>query len=328
MTYKEFAKGVERLVNPIEVGTIHTIQQLNTLLPKSIQNSIMKSSGQKFPKMGFVVEPYSFFLFYEVKDIEKMKELIPSGFKPIKTRVFDNDEPKYYVIFGCFTAHTSAFWGSRIEFYAVVENEKTGLLTWIILDYDTNTIGYDKKNGLRSANCKNAVITINHRGRVFVEFLRDDESRKLIFDADIESGKMNCLDQRLWLEGNLSVGYSKKFDGTQDDIFSLTFEPCEVEKALQIPVESINIEINNWYPGLFEEKPSIAACFPYAQHFISDSPGFSSNTKDRDELIHKVRSIDFSKIEVFNTNSMKKLFVVGMVINSLVMLVLLILLLS
>lgn len=63
MEGKEFAKGVERLINPIEVGTIHLVQQLNGLLPKSLQKQIMESSGRKFPQMGFVVEPYSFFSF-------------------------------------------------------------------------------------------------------------------------------------------------------------------------------------------------------------------------------------------------------------------------
>lgn len=66
-----FAKGVENLVNPISVGTIHFIQQLNSLLPKKIQELIMKKSSQKTPSMGFVVEPYSSFLCYKIKDIIK-----------------------------------------------------------------------------------------------------------------------------------------------------------------------------------------------------------------------------------------------------------------
>ena len=328
MNPKEFAKGVERLVNPIEVGNIHTVQQLNGLLPKSVQNSIMSSSGKKFPQMGFVVEPYSFFLFYEIKDMDRVKSMLPDGFKLIKTKVFDKDEPKYYVLFGCFRSHTSAFWGSRVEFYAIAENEKTGLLSWIILDYDTNTIGYDKKNGLRSPNCKDAVVTINHRGKVFVDFKRDDGSRELIFDGDVESGSQRCLDQRLWLEGNLSVGYGKELDGNQEDIFSLRFEPCEVEKALDIPLDAVNVEVNSWFPGLFEEKPSAALCFPYEQHFISDSPGYSSQIMNREELAGEVKKIDFKSIKVFNTDAMKKMFIVGVVLNSLVILVLLILLLS
>lgn len=326
MKGNEFSKGVESLINPIEVGTIHLVQQLNGLLPKGIQKKIMESSGKKFPQMGFVVEPYSFFLFYEIKDLEKVKKLLPDGFRLIKTKVFNDDEPKYYVIFGCFRSHTSVFWGSRIESYAVAENEKTGLLSWIILDYDSNTIGYDKKNGLRGANCKDGIITINHRGRIFVDFKRDDSSREIIFDSSIEDGVMNPLDQRLWLEGNLSIGYGRSLNGTSEDIFSLRFEPCEVEKALDIPIEDVNIEVNSWFVGLFEEKPSKIACFPYAQHFVSDSPGYTSRINNREELEKSIRDIDFSKIEVFNTKAMKVMFLVGMGMSFLITVVIIVLL--
>ena len=323
MNSKKFAKGVERLVSPIEVGSIHTIQQLNKLLPRSLQNKITQSSGNKFPQMGFVVEPYSFFLFYEIKDLQMAQDMLPEGFKLAKTNVYHDDEPKYYVIFGCFRAHTSAFWGARTEFYVVAEDEKTGLLTWVIVDYDTNTIGYDKKNGLMSPNCKDAVITINHRGKVFVDFDRDDGSRRLAFDGGVENGKMRDLDQRLWLEGNLSVVYGKELEGSSNDVFSLRFEPCEVEKALDIPLDDVNIDINTWYSGIFEDTPSLATCFPYAQHFISDSPGYSSQIMNRDELINEVKKTNFDKIEVFNTKAMRNMFVIGMLLNSCVILILL-----
>lgn len=323
MNPKEFAKGVERMVNPIDVGNIHTVQQLNKLLPKSIQNKITASSGNKFPEMGFIVEPYSFFLFYEIKDLEKAKSMLPDGFKLNKTSVYDDDEPKYYAIFGVFRAHTSAFWGSRVEFYVIAEDENTGLLTWVIADYDTNTIGYDKKNGLKSPNCSDAVVTINHRGRVFIDFERDDKTRRLALDGGVEKGKMRNLDQRLWLEGNLSVVYGKDLDGSRDEVFSLKFEPCEVERALDIPLEEVNIDSNTWYPGMFEDKPSVAICFPYAQHFISDSPGYSSQTKNKEELIEKVKATDFSKIEVFNTKGMRNMFVIGMLLNTILVWILL-----
>jgi hypothetical protein len=326
MSQKDFAKGVERLVNPIEVGTIHFVQQLNGLLPRPIQNRIMRASGKKFPNMGFVVEPYSFFLFYEVKDMDRVQSMLPEGFRLIKTKVFDTDEPKYYVIFGAFRSHTSAFWGSRLEFYAVAEDEATGMLTWIILDYDTNTIGYDKKNGLRSPNSEGAVITINHRGVVYVDFKNDNRSRSLVFEGDIEEGKMRALDQRLWLEGNLSVVYGKELEGSQEDVFSLKFEPCEVEKALDIPLDMVNVDVNTWFSGMFEEKPSVALCFPYAQHFVSDSPGVSSKIKDRGELVSRVKGLDFSKIEVFNTDAMKVMFILNMILSFLITLTLVILL--
>jgi len=318
MKKENFAKSVERLVDPITVGSLHLLQSFNQLLPKSAQKQIVRASSKKTPYMGFVVEPYSSFLFYEIADHDKAKALLPEGFELVKTKVFSDDEPKFYCIIGCFRAHTSAFWGIRTEFYIIAEDKSTGMLSWIIVDYDTNTISYDNKNGLTSPNSARSVITINHRGRLFVDVERDDKKRKLVFDADIESGKMACLDQRLWLEGNLSIGYSRNFSDKSADIFSLRFEPCEVEKALQLPLESLNLEANTWYPGMIEKTPSQIACFPYAQHFVSDSPGHSSNLKNRDELVSADNAIDFASVEVFSTKSFKYMFILGTLFSFLV----------
>lgn len=310
-----FAKGVERLVNPINVGSLHFIEQFNELLPKSIQAFFVNSSSKKIPHMGFVVEPYSSFLFYEITDISRAEALIPRGFKLIKTSVFTEDEPKYYCIFGCFRAHTSAFWGVRSEFYIIAEDESTGLLSWIIIDYDTNTISYDNKNGLSAPNGSRSVITINHRGTLFVEMVRNDQSRELVYDLNVEQGQMKDLDQRLWLEGNLSVGYGSNLSENDAAVFSLKFEPCEVEKALDIPLSFVNLEKNSWYGGLFEERPSRVVCFPYAQHFVSDSPGSSSNIQNESELVAAINDLEFDKMPVFSADSFKTMFLLGMSVS-------------
>ncbi len=324
MSQNNFAKGVERLIDPISVGTLHFIQSFNRLLPRFIQAKLIKSSSNKIPYMGFVVEPYSSFLCYEIADIDKAKSLLPDGFELVKTKIFDTDEPKYYCIFGCFRAHTSAFWGARTEFYIIAEDQKSGLLSWIIVDYDTDTISYDKKNGLRSPNSSKSVITINHRGTLFVDIKRDDNSRGLAFDANVESGKMTNLDQRLWLEGNLSVGYGRVLSENGADIFSLKFEPCEVEKALNIP--TVNLQINSWYPGLFTNQPSQIVCFPYAQHFVSDNIGYSSKIKNKDELLTAIDIIDFDKVAVLSTKIFRTMFLVGGAVSFVISAMLLILL--
>lgn len=311
MNKTNFAKGVERLVDPISVGTLHFMQSFNQILPKSIQKKVVKSSSQKTPYMGFVVEPYSLFLCYEIKDTEKAKSLLPDGFKLIKTRIFTDDDPKYYCIFGCVRAHTSAFWGSRTEFYVIAEDEKTGLLSWIIIDYLTDTISYDSKNGLSSPNSNRSVMTIDYTGTIFIDIQKIDDSHKLKLETNIENSKMKNLDQRLWLEGNLSIGYGRNLSDNGADIFALKFEPGEVEKALQVPIPNLHIDANTWYPGLFEKDPSQIICFPYAQHYISDSPGHSSTIKNKDELMSAVNAIDFNNIKVFSTKSFKIMFLVG-----------------
>jgi hypothetical protein len=326
MIKKTFSKAVESLVNPMEVGALQFLQTFPQKLPKSLQKKLVQSSADKIPYMGFVVEPYAFFLCYEIIDLEKAQALLPPGFDLIKTKIFEDDEPKYYCIFGCFKTHTSAFWGARVEFYVIAEDKKTGLLSWIIVDYDTNTLSYDNKNALRLPNSNKGLITINYSGRIFVDIKRDDKSRELVLDSEIERGKMKGLDQRLWLEGNLSIGYGRILSDGNVDIFSLKFDPGEVEKALQIPLDALNLESNQWYPGLFEAVPSQVLCFPYAQHFISDSPGRSSNLKNKEELVAEIESIDFENMEVFSTKSFKTMFIVGGAISALFTLSLILLL--
>lgn len=326
MNSKKFTKGVENLVNPMDVGALHFIQPFNKLLPKFIQDKFIKASGKTAPYMGFVVEPYAFFLCYEIADLDKAKALLPNDFELIKTKIFDDDEPKFYCIFGCFTAHTSAFWGSRVEFYIIAEDKKTGLLSWIIVDYDSNTISYDHKYGLRSPNSSKAVVTTNYNGTVIVDIKRDDNSRQIVFDSNIENTEMKKLDQRLWLEGNLSIGYGRELAVGDVGIFSLKFDPDEVIKALNIPLEKLNLELNTWYPGLFKDKPSQLACFPYAQHFVSDSPGHVSNIKNEAELITAAESVDFEHLKVFSTKSFKKMILFGSAISLLVSITLLVLL--
>ncbi len=322
-----FIKGVERLVNPIDVGTIHFIQYFNNFIPKKIQKKMVDSSGNKTPYMGFVVEPYSFFLCYEIKDLERAKTFLPEGFKLAKTKIFEDDEPKYYSIFGCFNAHTSGFWGSRVEFYIIAEDTSTGLLSWIIADYDTNTITYDPKNGLSDPNTEGSVITIDYNGEVFVDIV-NKKGRKLIFNSNIESGKMKPLDKRLWIEGNLSIAYGKNKCEDNAGLFSLIFDPKEFEKALKIPKEGLTISANDWFPGLFKEEPTEILCFPYAQHFLSDSPGHSSNIMSESDLINSVDKANFKEISVFSTKSFKTTFLLGGLVSMVTNITLLVLLFS
>lgn len=306
-----FTKGIEKLIDPLEVGTIHFLAPYNRLLPKSIQHKIINSSGKKTPYMGFVVEPYCYFLCYEIIDLEWAKELIPDNFQLVRTKIFDNDEPKYYGIFGCFNVHSSAFWGQRMEFYIIAEDINSGLLSWIIVDYDTNTISYDKKGGLFESNCDSAVITTDFSGNVIVDVMHRNQERHLAFSSNIENASMQSLDQRLWIEGNLSIGYGREVSENNSEVFSLTFNPLEVERALQIDHENFELEANTWFPGLLAEKPAQLACFPYAQHFLSDSPGHASLHQSLADLETAFQQTDFDTIPSYSTKSMKKNFVRG-----------------
>ena len=323
MKKDKFSRGVEKLVDPITVGSIHFIQQFNQLLPKFIQANLIKSSAVKIPYMGFVVEPYSFFLCYEIADLEKAKSLLPDGFRLIKTSIFTDDAPKYYGLFGCFRSHTSAFWGARIEFYIIAEDEKTGLLSWVIVDYDTDTISYDSGHGLRAPGAPRSVMTTNYSGQLIVDMKRTDNERQIDFEVDLNDGKTRPLDKRLWLEGNLSVAYGKVLSENNADVFSLKFNPEEVEEAQEISLDKLYLEKNNWYPGLLKSEPAKLACFPYAQHFVSDSPGHASNIKNEEELAKAINEIDFDNISVFSAKPFKFAMIASGLISFLITITLL-----
>lgn len=306
----DYVKGVERLVDPINVGTLHFMQSFNNFIPKGIQKKMVEASGKVTPYMGFVVEPYSYFLCYEIDDIQRAKDLLPEGFQLIKTSVFKEDEPKYYGIFGCFNAHTSGFWGMRVESYIIAEDIETGMLTWVILDYDTNTITYDPKTQLSDANASGSLITIDYNGEIIVD-IKNKNGRAIAFTSDVNAGQMTELDQRLWIEGNLSITYSRIKSEERTAPFSLIFDPKEFQKALRIPSSDISLTVNSWFPGLFKSEPSELVCFPYAQHFLSDSPGHFSVIKDEAHLLEKVESIDFKKVSAFSTKSFKTSILIG-----------------
>lgn len=313
---KQFIKGVERLVKPIDVTAIAFFNTFNRLLPIWFQKKLMKKTAKQIPHMGFVVEPYSTFLCYPIADCDAAQQLLSDDYRLIKTKIFADDKPQYYIIFGCFTAHTSAFWGTRIEMYVIAENKNTGLLTWVIVDYDTNTNSYDPARGLIAANSTDTIMTSTYDGRVLVDMKRDDDSRQLAVEVDTATGTMAPLDQRLWLEGNLSVDYGKELSDTQSQPFSLTFDPKEVQQALSIPAKTVLVEVNNWYPGLFTSMPTQVVCFPYAQHFVTDSyapTNIVTNKKELEKAVHLLG--DLQHMSGFSAKPLKRQLLIGMVFS-------------
>ncbi len=303
---KKFTIGVEKLIDPISVGTLHFIQWFNDKVPVSVQKKMVDKSAQKNPFMGLVVDPYCYFLAYEITDADYFQRLLPQKFKLEKTKIFAEDKTeKYYYLMGCFNARTSAFFGSRVEAYVIATNEETGLLSWVIIDYDTNTISYDPKNGLIKPTAPESVITTDYQGRIIVEMKNQFSKREISFTSTVKDGTLSPLDSKLWIEGNLSVGYGKNHSDN-GDVFSLRFDPKEMKEALDLPLDSIEITTNNWYTDYITEKPSKLICFPYAQHFISDSPGYASNIKTEEELLNSIQDVDFSGVEVYSSESFKR----------------------
>lgn len=326
MKKENFTKKVQEMIDPIEIGTIHFMQSYAKIIPIGIQNKIISKGSKKNSFMGFVVEPYSFFMCYEIKDIDLAEKLLPDNYRLVKTKIFEEDEYKYYSIFGTFNVNSSAFWGTRMEFYIIAENKDTGLMSWIIVDYDTNTIGFDEKNGLRDGNTERCVFTTDYDGNILVDIKTKDLDRELIVNSNIKNGERQRLYERLWLEGNLSVAYGKELSKNTGNAFSVTFDSREVEYALKIPYEDINIEVNTWFSELIEEKPSNILFFQFAQHYLSDSPGYFSRFKNKEEMIEHRKKIDFDKILKYSSKPIKKAMKFGQFTSFLIIAILTILL--
>jgi len=301
MNVLEYAKGVEKLVDPMGVGKTHYLQTKLSKLPVCLQKKIVTSATKKADKMPFVVEPYCFFLFYEIPDPTKVEKFMPEGFMPVRSAVFEDGPEKYYGIVSMFRIHTSVFWGARAEFYLVAENTETGLLSWIMMDYISDTISYDEKHGLKSPDIKSSVMTTTCEGDFVCEMKSLDGKKKVNCQVNLMKAKMKPLDQRLWIEGNTSIAYGRLSGEADGDLFSLTFFPEEMKQALEVPLGDVAVaDVATATTGKFGAVLERAACFPFAQHMLSDSPGQMTHYGNEKALREAVENVDFSKIKTLN----------------------------
>lgn len=298
MNVLEYAKGVERLVDPMEVGKVTYMQTKLRKLPVCLQRKIVTSATKKADKMPFVVEPYCSFMFYEILEPEKMQPFLPEGFRPTKASIFEGDTPKYYGIVTMFRVHSSVFWGARTEFYLVAENVNTGLISWIICDYISDTISYDAKHGLKSPDASRAVMTTTCEGD-FVCDMRDASGKKYVrSEMNLVDAKMRKLDARLWIEGNTSIAYGRLAGEADGDLFSLTFFPEEMKQALEVLVKKVRKAEVLCGTGRLGGVLERAVSFPYAQHMLSDAPGRQTHYGSEKALREAVEKVKFDKIKI------------------------------
>lgn len=300
MNVLEYAEGVERMVDPMLVGKTHYMQTRLSKLPVWLQRKLVTSQTKKADKMPFVVEPYCTFLFYEIPEPEKVLKFMPEGFRPARSAIFEGDAEKYYGIVSMFRIHTSVFWGARAEYYLVAENTATGLLSWVMMDYISDTISYDEKHGLKSPDVSRAVMTTTCEGDFACEMESLDKKKKVLCVANLNNAKMRKLNARLWIEGNTSIAYGRLAGEPDGDLFSLTFFPKEMKQALEIPMKDVR-EYGAATPttGKFGAKLERVISFPFAQHMLSDSPGVHTHYGSEKALREAVMKVDFKKIKGF-----------------------------
>jgi len=301
MNVLEYAKGVEKLVDPMGVGKTHYLQTKLAKMPIWLQKKIVTSATKKAGMMPFVVEPYCTFLFYEIPEPCRVQKFMPEEFRPAKSAVFENGPEKYYGIVSMFRIHTSVFWGARAEYYLIAENTKTGLLSWVMMDYISDTISYDEKHGLKSPDAKAAVMTTTCEGDFVCEMKSIDGKKKAECLMSLNKAKMKPLNQRLWIEGNTSIAYGRLAGEADGDLFSLTFFPEEMKQALEIPLADVKYaSVASARTGKFGAILERAATFPFAQHMLSDAPGIHTHYGNEKALRQAIEKINFSKIKTLN----------------------------
>jgi len=286
----EFIKDTERKITPDGIAMTFNNAQKLMKLPKFVQNYIIKQNTKSNQYMGFVVEPYSLFLAYEITE-EQVKDYITDAYELVPISIFDQSEKKLCAIIGCFNVHTSVFWGSRFELYIIAKNKKNGLISWLICDYESNTFHYDPGKGFLPSTLQKSVFTTSYDGKLICDIESKASNTKIDLMVDINQHNCIYLNQRLWIEGNLSIDYGGELDNNGNDPFGLVFDPMEMKCAQHIEVDQI--EINHLDFGFIKShmKPFEACCFPFAQHYMTTVFPEGHMMKDENDLYAKISEI-------------------------------------
>lgn len=286
---RRFVTLTELKVSPKDVGRLYARAEMLAKLPRSVQRWIVHRAGGD-PTMGFVVEPYCLFLAYEIADPAAAQALLPPGYRLVPTSMFADGQPRHCAILGAFNVHASVFWGSRVELYLIAEHTATGMLTWVICDYESNTISYDPGEGFSGASTSRCVITTTHAGEVLVDVHSKERPNTLTVSASLPNATMRALDQRLWVDGNLAVDYGGRLTDEASVPFGLVFDPGEMTQALDVPLAAAAVQRNTFGAGLLAAEPFEVACFPYAQHFLTSSYPQASLIRDGQALAEAARA--------------------------------------
>jgi len=322
-----FIKTVEKLIDPAEVCDLYFFQRFKNLMPRSVFKKMLIKTSRRTPYMGFVIEPYCLFLFFKLKDLEKAKAMLPDRYELVKTRIFEDEEPDYYHGMGIFNTRASTFWGTRHESYLIARDKETGLVSWIFIGVISNTLIAMPEQGVADRNSSHAVYTTSSKGDIYMDIREDKTDNCIELKGNITRGKSRRLDQPLWILGNTSIAHSRELSDGHEDPFAVIFDPAEVDRALDIPLKDIKLRKNTLFPGLADPKPCKVLCFPYAQHYIADSPGCRTVIKSEADMVENYKRISALKdVKTFSTKSIKKMFLGSVIFSALLTAALVILL--
>ncbi|PKQ37755.1 MAG: hypothetical protein CVT59_05660 [Actinobacteria bacterium HGW-Actinobacteria-1] len=288
---RRYIKNTEKMVVPAMVATTTQGSAFLRKLPLRLQRYIADRGARSNPYMSFVVEPYAVFLAFEITDTEAASKILPPGYSLFPSAMFTDTSARPCAIVSAFNVHTNVFWGSRVEFYLIAENCNTGLLSWVIVEYESNTHSYEPSRGFIAPSTKPSVVTTSYAGEIIIDVASAECGNSLAFVADLNHAVSTELDQRLWVEGNLSVDYGGALQQCTKP-FSLVFDPQEMARALKLPLEDISLCTNTFGAGMLDPRPFEAACFPYAQHFVTTSTPTATTMRTAEDLERAVSELN------------------------------------
>jgi hypothetical protein len=314
---RNFIKKTESLVKPQDVTAISFLSSFSKALPKKTQHKFTESGKKGIPYMGFIVDPYGLFLCFKIINTSAAQEMLPDGYELTEVSFFKNDAKFPMAIASVFTARTSGFIGMRVEFYIIARNKDTGLLSWIICEYETNTNSYDPKNGFCGYTCDPAVFTTTYLNELLVDIKNRTNNKEFVVSVDLGKGNSRELDESLWIEGNLCVDYGGELKSDFSEPFSLIFDPDMVKEAVDIPVEQVSIKANSYLGNIIDSlKPVNAMIFPYSQHFIINQNLQKYAVKNQNDLDLQIKSfLSRTGFKIMSGNDIKKP-IYGMVLIS------------
>jgi hypothetical protein len=160
--------------------------------------------------------------------VKKAMAMLPDRYELVKSGIFADEEPGYYLGMGFFNTKASTFWGTRHESYLIARDKETGLISWIFIDIISDTLIALPGKGVADRNTKLAISTTDSGGNVILDIKEDRTGRRLVLTANITRGVKQGLDQPLWVLGNTSIAHSRELAGAKQDPFAFIFDPAEV----------------------------------------------------------------------------------------------------
>lgn len=286
-----FIKLTEKMVSPERVAKLFQNAETLRKLPRFVQKWLMEKGSKSDPYISFIVEPYSFFLAYEILDEAKILSLLPEDYELVATSMFDGQIEKKCVIIGAFNVHTSVFWGNRVELYIIARNKRTGLVSWIIHEYESNTISFDPVRGFIPPSTEHSVLTTSFLGEVILDVVSKVTKNVIQLNARLKSGVMKPLNQTLWIDGNFSIDYTGDESSVKKKPFGLIFDPEEMREGIALSLVDVDLIQNTFLESVISKVPFEVLCFPYSQHFYTTTIPMENAMKNKEDLEQRVEEI-------------------------------------